>query len=101
MELQIRNFLESTWLQGNINATYKSLVELLGEPNGKTDGYKVDIEWELLINGKPMTIYNWKNGKNYLGNSGMNIEDITDWHIGGNCDLLSEIEWLKNKLSEL
>ena len=31
----------------------------------------------------------------------MNIEDITDWHIGGNCDLLSEIEWLKNKLSGL
>ena len=30
-----------------------------------------------------VSIYNWKNGKNYLGLEGLQVNEITDWNIGG------------------
>jgi hypothetical protein len=60
---------------------YSTLVQIFGEPNSDGDGYKVDAEWELKVDGKYASIYNYKNGPNYT-NEG-SIEDIIDWHIGG------------------
>lgn len=73
-----------TSLQGYIDCTYESLVELFGQPR-QTDGYKVDAEWVLVrkSDGAVITIYNYKTGKNYLGANGQETKDITDWHIGG------------------
>jgi len=78
-----------THLQGGINTTFEKLVDAFGEPTSG-DGYKVDAEWEIEFENPNSdtsviaTIYNWKNGKNYLGcEEGMDVEDITDWHIGG------------------
>lgn len=31
----------------------------------------------------PCAIYNYKNGKNYLGPDSLAKEEITYWHIGG------------------
>ena len=71
-----------------IAASYHELVEAFGEPTMETDGYKVDAEWHVSfqINDEHagfVTIYNYKNGKNYLGKNGLNVEDITEWHVGG------------------
>ena len=45
---------------------------------------KCDATWELEFGyGEVATIYNWKNGVNYLGEDGQLTENITDWHIGG------------------
>ena len=72
----------------NISLGYHQLVEAFGEPTMATDGYKVDAEWHVTfqINDEHaafVTIYNYKDGKNYLGANGLNVEDITDWHVGG------------------
>ena len=72
-----------TSLMGYITVTFAQLVDVFGEP-GENDGYKTDAEWEIeFADGKVATIYNWKNGHNYNGCDGEDVEDITDWHIGG------------------
>jgi hypothetical protein len=70
-------------LQGHITATYEELEALFGEPH-ESDAYKVDAEWDIIFaDGTKSSIYNWKNGKNYCGGDGMDVADITRWHIGG------------------
>ena len=74
-----------TSLVGFFNVSYTCLVDVLGEPNMENDGYKTDAEWAVeLKTGRILTIYNYKNGKNYCGEEGLEVEDITDWHIGSN-----------------
>jgi hypothetical protein len=73
----------SSCLQGYVKTTYSHLCELFGKPTDG-DGCKVDAEWVIKFEDETVaTIYNWKDGKNYNGDSGMNVEEITDWHIGG------------------
>lgn len=70
-------------LQGELDISYAELVNTFGEPTG-SDGYKSDAEWKVCFeDGTRATIYNWKNGKNYCGAEGQEVQDITDWHIGG------------------
>ena len=72
-----------TCLQGYINAHYSQLVDIFGEPT-ESDGYKVDAEWYIEFeDGTVGTIYNWKNGPNYLGDEGTLVEYITQWNVGG------------------
>lgn len=67
----------------SININYKKLVDTFGKPH-LSDGFKTDAEWGLEFpDGTVATIYNWKNGKNYLGDDGLETENITTWHIGG------------------
>ena len=72
-----------THLQGEIIVSYAELVKIFGKPD-KGDDYKIDAEWNLEFeDGTIATIYNYKNGKNYCGRSGMAKSKITEWHIGG------------------
>lgn len=72
-----------TYLQGYVESTYQNLVDIFGKPTSD-DGYKTDAEWDLVWeDGTVTTIYNYKDGKNYNGDDGMDVEDITEWHIGG------------------
>jgi hypothetical protein len=72
-----------THLQGEIVATFADLKKKFGKPT-ESDGYKSDAEWEVEFeNGVVATIYNWKNGKNYCGASGIAKTKITNWHVGG------------------
>jgi len=71
-------------LQGYQDTPFAELVEAFGEPMSDGDGYKVDAEWVLVTpDGTFVTIYNYKDGKNYNGDCGYDVEDIRDWHIGG------------------
>ena len=63
---------------------YKQLVKVFGKPNCENDGYKIDDAWAGKIDDEIFTIYNYKTGHNYLGNEGKDLDQITDWHIGGN-----------------
>jgi hypothetical protein len=71
-------------LQGTITATYADLVRTFGEPDSDGDGDKTDVEWDLTFpSGVRAFLYNWKDGRNYCGESGLPIDAITNWHIGG------------------
>lgn len=85
----LKNFdkVNGTSLIGQLNIKYDDLVDLFGEPMAGYD-YKTDAEWvlELCFHGgesHAVTIYNWKNGKNYMGKDGLAVEDITRWNVGG------------------
>lgn len=76
--------LNMTSLQGYIKTSYADLVACFGEPQGGFDDYKQDVCWDIkFADGVVCTIYNWKDGRNYCGEEGLDVEDITDWHIGG------------------
>ena len=74
-----------TFLQGYIKASYEQLVKTFGEPHDPNgDNYKTDVEWAFeFADGTIATLYNWKNGKNYLGAEGLELNDIYEWHVGG------------------
>lgn len=72
-----------TCLQDYVTVGYKTIVERYGQPT-TSDGYKVDAEWVIeWEDGQVGTLYNWKNGKNYLGEDGTPVERIIEWNIGG------------------
>lgn len=87
---QQRIDIGGTSLQGSISTRYKDLVAKLGQPmNG--DRYKVDAEWHLLFeDGTTASIYNWKNGPAYLGDTAT-IEAIDEWNIGGASRRVAEL----------
>lgn len=67
----------------SIDISYRELVNALGEPTA-ADGYKEDAMWTLEDEeGTVAIIYNYKDGKNYCGSSGLAVQRIRDWHIGG------------------
>jgi hypothetical protein len=60
--------------QGHVKTTFKRLTEVFGKDNGSGD--KTQAEWEIEFeNGVVATIYDWK--------SYTNVENITEWNIGG------------------
>lgn len=86
-QIETMDKVNGTSLVGVVNTTYGTLVELFGEPMEGYD-YKTDAEWALEFHTDTgdtvvATIYNWKNGKNYMGDQGTPVEDITRWNIGG------------------
>lgn len=98
-ELSKEETFIGTSLSGYITTPYKNLVKLLGKPNADGDDYKTDAEWCIVVNGKVMTIYNYKDGKNYCGKNGIATTKLTDWHIGSAVDVADEINFLANKLN--
>lgn len=75
---------EGTSYVGKMQIPYQKLIDKLGKSNQDNDGYKVDAEWLISTPAGIATIYNYKTGKNYCRNEGLEVEQITDWHIGGN-----------------
>ena len=68
---------------GEFEANYSTLCKHFGKPQpGSADG-KTDAIWYLEFeNGLKATIYNWKNGKSYLGKAGLDLENIKEWNVG-------------------
>lgn len=75
--------IDGSSLVGNVDVTYKELKSLFGEPI-KSDNGKTDVEWHIKFSDDTIaTIYNWKNGKAYLGDSGLPVQQIDNWNVGG------------------
>lgn len=77
--------IDGTYRQATLSIPYRILVDVFGEPLCG-DGGKTDAEWIIeFADGTIATIYNYKNGITYCGDSGIPTEQITDWSIGGHC----------------
>jgi hypothetical protein len=72
-----------TCYQATIEASYKDIVEVWGEPS-KGDGYKTEAEWIIRLpnRGMTITIYNYKNSRSYADKY-PEITEVRKWHIGG------------------
>ena len=82
--------VNGTCLQGYLNDTQgQQLVEKFGEPLLGYPEDKVEFEWNLLIEGEPITIYSWK----IYGQK--SFEQIRVWNVGGKnkqvLDLLRQV----------
>jgi len=84
------NETSGTCLQGRVVITYEKLKKVFGDPHFLHEDGKVDCEWNFKFpsnatnrGNRTFTIYNWKNGINYLGKDGTPIKDIDIWNIGG------------------
>ena len=103
MKLEKNNNMDGTHLVGEVETTYKNLVEKLGSPHYdyQTEPNKISVEWSFRFpkTKDVVTIYNWKDGKNYLGeDEGDEVENITNWHIGGhNSKVVPMIKEVINK----
>lgn len=74
---------EGSFFLGKINASYNDLKKVFGNPT-KGDGHKTDAKWLVLFENKIFaSIYNYKNGPNYLGERATQVDNIRNWHIGG------------------
>jgi len=81
---EIGRYVNGTGLSGYIDISHADLVAKLGESTDYFDNYKSDAEWVIQFgNGQIATIYNYKDGRNYMGADGKDKEDIREWHIGG------------------
>ena len=78
------SMINGTGYMGKISLSYNNMVEIFGEPHnfGFIDD-KTDVEWFFKIDNVIVTIYNWKDGQCYLGNKGLKINQLNEWHIGG------------------
>lgn len=76
--------VDGTSLQFEMSMPYEKIERILGASHMEDgDGYKTDVEWYVRTPwGKTVTIYNYKDGKNYNGDEGLAKEEITDWHFG-------------------
>ena len=95
------SFLPNTVGVGYIDAPFSYLRAMLGEPIYKKSyeghDYKSDVVWQIIIKSGPIEIvrvYNYKDGKNYLGEKGKDVRQITRWCIGG-----SNPEYARNYIS--
>ena len=83
-----------TSYRNSYQGSLESIKEVFSEPTFEGgDGYKTDEEWVIQTPAGVATIYNWKNGKNYLEEHGLETEDITEWSIGGHN--LTAAAWVK------
>ena len=94
--------------QGGVEASYKDIHKILGDPMDESDGYKVSTEWILTgPRGCVVTLYDYKATSLY--DDGMpSVEEFRaqrfyDWHIGAdNKESGALFEgWLSAKLAEI
>ena len=79
-------------LIGYLKTTFENLVKAFGEPDDFFDDYKSDASWHVTSSdGTMIDIYNYKDGTNYLGEEGLDVTEITNWHLGGEGEIFSEV----------
>lgn len=86
----LHDVLGTTFQGDTILTTTDSLIKLFGEPIRNPYPEKITREWNLVYNGIPFTIYDWKEYREYSDN------ERIYFHIGAR-----EMEESKIVLKEL
>lgn len=78
--------------KGFVKCSYKKLLGLFGLPK-EGDLHRQDVLWDINLSvGRsktyPVQIYNYKNGANFLGEDGLELDDIKTWFVSANNDLV-------------
>ena len=68
---------------GTILANYDDIVAVYGKPFTRLRDDKSDAQWIIETKHGVATLYNYKDGKAYLGEEGLDVKAITQWHVGG------------------
>lgn len=77
---------------GTLICSYSEICDKLGTPNVEDDPFKVDASWGVQhTDGRKFFVWNYKNGKTYLGSEGTDVEQIASWSCGGDESLGREI----------
>lgn len=87
-----------TSFKGYLLTTYEELVATFGQPKTNPDNHKVDAEWIIDTPHGVATIYNYKDGKSYMGDKGLEITQICEWHVGGKS--IEPYNWVKKQISD-
>ena len=67
---------------GYIRVSTDILINIFGHPE-KSGSYKTDWIWRLTLDdNNVIEIYDWKIGKNYNGDDGLELEEINLWCTG-------------------
>jgi hypothetical protein len=75
--------------RGIFHVPYYLLVKAFGVPSKITvsKGKATDAEWTTTTeNGSTVSLYNYKNGNNYLGTEGTPTHEIAEWHLSAPLD---------------
>lgn len=88
-----------TSFKGYMYAQYDQLVAAFGLPRQPHHSdNKIDVEWIIDTPCGVATIYNYKDGKNYMGKAGLRPDQIFEWHVGGKN--IDSYEWVKKQTTE-
>ena len=80
----LTNEINGTGFIGAVDASYKEICSLFGKPMRYDQSGKVDVMWVVKFSDDTVaSIYNWKDGKAYLGDKGLSVDKIKQWHVGG------------------
>ena len=66
-----------------ISTAFKLEFEISGKPFTRLPENKIDVQWVIETKHGIATLYNYKDGKAYLGEKGLDIKAIKQWHVGG------------------
>lgn len=87
-----------TSLQGDMDVSYKDIVNVFGKETLKGDDYKIQAEWHVITPDGFATIYDYKQGVKYNGrHDGIPKSKVRDWHIGGNT--VEVVKWIYKALN--
>ena len=97
MELRKRT-KEDKWISSHLVSTFRATQEQIEKAFGEpTDGCcdideKVQNEWELMSGSHIVSIYDWKEYRNY------DYDEVLEWHIGSDCDDMDFISEVKREI---
>lgn len=92
------NKRNGTSFRGYLLASYYDIVSLYSKPINCINNGKIDAEWVFNTPYGTATIYNYKDGKAYLGDEGIDVTKICEWHIGGKN--IETYNWVKRRFYE-
>jgi hypothetical protein len=80
-----------------VNARYPRIVQVFGQPTNNGYDDTTDAKWSIKSPHGTVLLYNYKNGKAYVGINGTPTEDITYWQI--RAETLVAAEWVQDALT--